>query len=613
MRTVNATLLTQQKTLHGKPCVSAIIGAGTTIDVSTYVIEYEYEEAGREAGLTLVLDNSAGTFNSLTGSYAPITAGAQVDLARGITVDGTDYTDELPRCWIETISYDYADGQAACILECIDFWGKLARWSATTEQTWTSTQASTILSWLLTQVSLTLEAGSMTSFALNFALKLRETGYQATRRLVRKMPEYLHAGQNGVVKWREIDGDEASAYTFGWNAQHPLLEIEAGSSAWAINSITVKGRNASTGSASDATQIAAVGTRKWTIYDNDLVNNTVCAQRAQAELDLFEANAVEALLLCRPCHGLELYDVVTVDNPPWGGADVVGRVIQWSEHYEIDGNWYQRLYLGDVPRRETAPTYAAWRRLKGKKAATKKKKSTGRRSSSSYAAIRRRVAGLDDRLDDIEDALWGPEAILPVGVILLWSGAVDAVPAGWALCDGANGTPNLSGCFVVGAGDNGVTVYAVGDTGGADSADLSHTHTISGASASAAGHTHGSGTLATDTQAAHSHGYGTLATDNDTHTHGIDWNEVGIAYTPGGSAFQDPTEIIVNNDTHNHNVTSGSTGTGGSHDHTVNSGATASGGSHSHDPGTLANSTAGSATQDIRPTFYALAYIMRIE
>jgi microcystin-dependent protein len=37
----------------------------------------------------------------------------------------------------------------------------------------------------------------------------------------------------------------------------------------------------------------------------------------------------------------------------------------------------------------------------------------------------------------------------------MWSGAIVNIPSGWALCDGTNGTPNLSGKFIVGydAGD----------------------------------------------------------------------------------------------------------------------------------------------------------------
>jgi hypothetical protein len=51
---------------------------------------------------------------------------------------------------------------------------------------------------------------------------------------------------------------------------------------------------------------------------------------------------------------------------------------------------------------------------------------------------------------------------LPSGVIMNWSGAIVAIPAGWVLCNGGAGTPDLRDMFVVGAG----TTYAVGATGG---------------------------------------------------------------------------------------------------------------------------------------------------
>lgn len=46
----------------------------------------------------------------------------------------------------------------------------------------------------------------------------------------------------------------------------------------------------------------------------------------------------------------------------------------------------------------------------------------------------------------------GGGASVPPGSIVIWSGAVNAVPDGWALCDGENGTPDLRGRFVYGAG-----------------------------------------------------------------------------------------------------------------------------------------------------------------
>lgn len=63
---------------------------------------------------------------------------------------------------------------------------------------------------------------------------------------------------------------------------------------------------------------------------------------------------------------------------------------------------------------------------------------------------------------------------VPSGAILLWSGSVLSIPSGWFLCDGTNGTPNLTNRFLVGAGGT----YSVGATGGsADAIVVSHTHT----------------------------------------------------------------------------------------------------------------------------------------
>ena len=71
---------------------------------------------------------------------------------------------------------------------------------------------------------------------------------------------------------------------------------------------------------------------------------------------------------------------------------------------------------------------------------------------------------------------------VPTGCILIWSGAANAIPSGFVLCNGSNGTPDLRGKFVVGYHD-GNGDYDVGDTGGAETVTLttaqipSHKHT----------------------------------------------------------------------------------------------------------------------------------------
>ncbi len=51
---------------------------------------------------------------------------------------------------------------------------------------------------------------------------------------------------------------------------------------------------------------------------------------------------------------------------------------------------------------------------------------------------------------------------IPSGGIIMWSGSIGAIPVGYYLCNGSNGTPDLRDRFVVGSG----STYAVGNTGG---------------------------------------------------------------------------------------------------------------------------------------------------
>lgn len=78
-----------------------------------------------------------------------------------------------------------------------------------------------------------------------------------------------------------------------------------------------------------------------------------------------------------------------------------------------------------------------------------------------------------DNLYGIVDAQPPAATPIPTGAILLWSGSIGSIPAGYVLCNGNNGTPDLRDRFVVGAG----STYAVNATGGsADSILPIHTH-----------------------------------------------------------------------------------------------------------------------------------------
>ena len=84
-------------------------------------------------------------------------------------------------------------------------------------------------------------------------------------------------------------------------------------------------------------------------------------------------------------------------------------------------------------------------------------------------------------------------SVLPTGMILLWSGSIGSIPAGYLLCDGTSSTPDLRNSFIIGAG----STYSVNQTGGsADAIVVSHTHTATSV-VTDSGHTHTTGTTGT--------------------------------------------------------------------------------------------------------------------
>ncbi|WP_018704608.1 hypothetical protein [Anaeromusa acidaminophila] len=69
---------------------------------------------------------------------------------------------------------------------------------------------------------------------------------------------------------------------------------------------------------------------------------------------------------------------------------------------------------------------------------------------------------------DVPLSSQGSVTSIPSGTICLWSGSNTSIPFGWALCDGTNGTPNLKDRFVIGSGNK----YAPQVSGGTEQVTL---------------------------------------------------------------------------------------------------------------------------------------------
>src|SRR5690606_4177100 len=94
----------------------------------------------------------------------------------------------------------------------------------------------------------------------------------------------------------------------------------------------------------------------------------------------------------------------------------------------------------------------------------------------------------------VESLIELQKAVVPVGIISMWSGSIGNIPTGWALCDGTNGTPNLKGKFIVGYDPDVVDYNAIAKTGGLKEVTLTEdqmpAHNHAGTTNSTGAHTH---------------------------------------------------------------------------------------------------------------------------
>ena len=186
---------------------------------------------------------------------------------------------------------------------------------------------------------------------------------------------------------------------------------------------------------------------------------------------------------------------------------------------------------------------------------------------------------------------------VPTGGIIIWSGSAAAIPIGWYLCNGTNGTPDLHARFVIGAGPT----YAVGATGGAATVTLAtgnlpaHSHSISiSTGTESVGHTHSGSTGTTGGLEGSiygiSEGFWSQGACDGVFTK-LAWANV---FSPTNGDQSQGGRAYFDGNNHSHGIQT----YGSSNDHT-----------HGYS-GTTSSIGSGSAHENL-PPYYALCYIMK--
>ncbi len=201
----------------------------------------------------------------------------------------------------------------------------------------------------------------------------------------------------------------------------------------------------------------------------------------------------------------------------------------------------------------------------------------------------------------------GSIVAIPAGLITLWSGSVATIPAGWALCNGSSGTPDLRNRFIVAAG----STYTPGNTGGsADAIVVAHSHTGTTGNQSA-DHAHGFSANTGGQSVNHTHTFSGTTSYVGDHVH----SQVGVnqlqQFNQGGAGWSSgATANTGGAGAHDHTYSGTTSGVSTDHTHAV-SGSTG-GVNANHNHAFTTNSAGSAGTNANLPPYYALAYIMKL-
>lgn len=171
--------------------------------------------------------------------------------------------------------------------------------------------------------------------------------------------------------------------------------------------------------------------------------------------------------------------------------------------------------------------------------------------------------------------------IEPLGTVKGFTGALVSIPAGWALCNGANGTYNLTDRFIAGFGGG-----VFGQNGTAGHTPGSATLPVNGTTEAIGDHTHGGVAQAHALTIAELPSHSHTSTEvgfviqNDAAAVGIATNPAGLRYSSVNS-----TAAIGGGDAHTHTIP-----TDGVHAHAI----------------------FGASTSAPVPGFFAMAFIQKI-
>jgi len=314
------------------------------LDLTADLLALDLKLEPRGGTLRATVRNDHAKYLDTASGKASSWIGAQLDLGIGyLCSDGAQAARHLS-FWVHDYTLAIAGGNATLTLHASDPWPYLDRWKARRQLTWTAgaTIIATILTELLAKAGIHLSniGNSLLSQTLSpaFTVHPSESLGAAVRRLLAMIPDSLHFQYTTAVLTERLAAD-AAAYTLG--SGHAILQLEDGLDTAPYNRVQVYGAGAY-GEDFNWTEVDTIYDNLLQIKDLNISSAANAATRAAAELRRSLLITSRGALTVPPICGLELYDVLTLNEPRLGLANVNRRVAAFALRYDTQRPIYEQ-------------------------------------------------------------------------------------------------------------------------------------------------------------------------------------------------------------------------------------------------------------------------------
>ncbi|OGF22107.1 MAG: hypothetical protein A2V63_13380 [Candidatus Eisenbacteria bacterium RBG_19FT_COMBO_70_11] len=325
------------------------------LDLSADLLRLELDDRPGLGRMRAVLRNDDGRYAGLSGSYAVIRRGTQIEIGLGYRTTTGLETSTLPEYWVESYRYELSGGRSVFVLEAVNALGLIRHWRPRRTFNFAAGSSSVyeLIRFVAGRAGVDLLSSGASSISTNmlpdFTIHPAESAESALSRLLGMVPDVLIPDDGGRLLMDEPLGNDSSVYAYGASGEHSILRATYSTPGPPASRLQAYG-NGVFAEAFDWASIDDSFDRISQDADRNLDAGSEATDRANTNLRKAQRAAQDDAIVVPTNCGQELWDVVAVTDNRAGLSAAKRRVAGMATRYDREGAaLYQQTLTLEAP------------------------------------------------------------------------------------------------------------------------------------------------------------------------------------------------------------------------------------------------------------------------